>query len=210
MGGGCSQSTKWNLQKICRFYFGNGLAKRAECRFMVIAALNFASHFTAWRERSLRPYWRDAEARGVLAVLALGCLGCAGYLWFMGTYDDPWSALRYGGFNLISIATTTGYASTDYEVWPLFVPFLMLFLSAITASSGSTGGGIKMTRTLILVRQSTRELSRLLHHGSTAHGAGHRGRHGDPQQRGVCRTGLHLPLLPECRGGDLPAHPGWP
>jgi trk system potassium uptake protein TrkH len=131
--------------------------------FMAIAALNFATHFSVWRERSLHPYWRDAEARGVLGLLSLSCLGCAGYLWFMGTYDDPWSALRYASFNLISVATTTGYASTDYEVWPLFVPFFMLFLSAIASSSGSTGGGIKMIRTLILVRQSTRELARLLH-----------------------------------------------
>ena len=49
--------------------------------FMVIAALNFATHYTAWRERSLRPYWRDAEARAVLGVLVLSCLGCAAYLW---------------------------------------------------------------------------------------------------------------------------------
>ncbi len=131
--------------------------------FMVLAALNFATHFAVWRERLLRPYWRDAEARGVLGLLALSCLGCSAYLWLVGTYTDPWSALRYVTFNLVSVATTTGYASTDYEAWPLFVPLFMLFLSAITSSSGSTGGGIKMIRTLILARQSTRELSRLLH-----------------------------------------------
>ena len=66
-------------------------------------------------------------------------------------------------FNLISIATDCGFVSTDYALWPIFVPFFMLFLSCLTASSGSTGGGIKMIRTLVLVRQSTRELSRLLH-----------------------------------------------
>jgi trk system potassium uptake protein TrkH len=131
--------------------------------FMVIAALNFATHFTGWRERSLRPYWRDAEARGVLAVIILSCLGCAGYLWFMGTYASYWTALRYVSFNLISIATDCGLVSTDYALWPIFVPFFMLFLSCLTASSGSTGGGIKMIRTLVLVRQSTRELSRLIH-----------------------------------------------
>ena len=131
--------------------------------FMVLAALNFATHFTAWHERSLRPYWRDAEARGVLGLLSLTTAGCSAYLWLVGTYPDPLTALRYVSFNLISIATTTGYASTDFEVWPLFVPLFMLFLSAITSSSGSTGGGIKMIRTLILARQSTRELSRLLH-----------------------------------------------
>jgi len=131
--------------------------------FMVIAAMNFATHFTAWHERHLRPYWHDAEARGVLGLLALSCLGCSAYLWLVGTYPDLWSVLRYLTFNLVSVATTTGYASTDYETWPLAVPLWMLFLSAVTSSSGSTGGGIKMIRTLILVRQSNRELSRLLH-----------------------------------------------
>ena len=131
--------------------------------FMVLAALNFATHFTAWREASLKPYWRDAEARGVLAVLALSTLGCALYLWWGDVYLDFLVALRHVGFNLVSIATDCGFVSTDYAQWPIFVPFWMLFLSAITASSGSTGGGIKMIRTLILVRQSGRELTRLLH-----------------------------------------------
>ena len=131
--------------------------------FMVLAALNFATHFSAWRDRNPRPYWRDPEARGVLGLLILSTLGCAAYLWLMGTYPEPLSALRYATFNVVSVATTTGYASTDYEAWPLVVPLLMLFLSAVTSSSGSTGGGIKMIRTLILARQSIRELSRLLH-----------------------------------------------
>ncbi len=131
--------------------------------FMLVAALNFATHFTVWRERSLRPYWRDAEARGVLGLLTLSSLGMAAYLWSAGTYPDLGTALRYLTFNLVSVATTTGYASTDYEVWPLAVPLFMISLSAIASSSGSTGGGIKMIRTLVLVRQSTRELSRLIH-----------------------------------------------
>ncbi len=131
--------------------------------FMVLAALNFATHFTAWRERSFRPFWRDAEARAVLAVLLFSSLGCAAYLWFGDVYASFWTALRFVSFNLVSIATDCGFASTDYALWPIFVPFWMLFLSSITASSGSTGGGIKMIRTLILVRQSGRELTRLLH-----------------------------------------------
>jgi trk system potassium uptake protein len=131
--------------------------------FMVLAALNFATHFTVWRERSFRPYWRDAEARGVLAVLLLSCFGCAAYLWWGDVYSSFLTALRHVSFNLVSIATDCGFASTDYALWPIFVPFWMLFLSSITASSGSTGGGIKMIRTLILIRQSGRELTRLLH-----------------------------------------------
>jgi trk system potassium uptake protein len=131
--------------------------------FMVIAALNFATHYTAWRARSLRAYWRDAEAKGVLIVLLGSTLGCTLYLLIAGTYSDVLTALRDVSFNLISIATDCGFVSVDYAQWPIFVPFWMLFLSCVTASSGSTGGGIKMIRTLILIRQSSREISRLIH-----------------------------------------------
>ena len=131
--------------------------------FMVLAAFNFATHYLVWRHRSLKPIWRDPEARGVLLVLLVSCLFCAGYLWFKQVYPGFWTALRFVGFNLISVATTSGFTTTDYALWPLFVPLWMLFLSSITCSSGSTGGGIKMIRTLILVRQSSREVSRMLH-----------------------------------------------
>jgi trk system potassium uptake protein TrkH len=131
--------------------------------FMILAALNFATHYTVWSRRSLRAYWRDAEAKGVLLVLGWSILGCAGYLWFVGTYTDPITALRHLAFNLVSVATDCGYASVDFAQWPVFVPFWMLFLSCITVSSGSTGGGIKMVRTLILVCQSGRELRRMIH-----------------------------------------------
>jgi len=131
--------------------------------FMVLAAFNFATHYMVWRHRSLRPIWRDPEARGVLLVLVLCVLLCAGYLWVNAIYASFWTALRYAGFNLVSVATTSGFVTTDYALWPPFVPLLMLFLSSVTCSSGSTGGGIKMIRTLILVRQSSREVSRLIH-----------------------------------------------
>jgi trk system potassium uptake protein TrkH len=90
-------------------------------------------------------------------------LGIAVYLWLQGTYADLPTAVRYASFNLITIATDCGYASTDFGQWPLFAPLWMLFLSSVLACSGSTGGGIKMIRTMILARQSGREMARLLH-----------------------------------------------
>ncbi|MET0217616.1 MAG: potassium transporter TrkG [Burkholderiales bacterium] len=131
--------------------------------FMVIAALNFATHFLALRGHSLRPYLHDTEAKAVLLVLAVSCVGIALYIHLEGVYDDYGDALRYVSFNLVSIATDCGFVSTDYEKWPIFAPMFMLFLSAITASSGSTGGGVKMIRTLILGRQAQREMLMLLH-----------------------------------------------
>jgi trk system potassium uptake protein TrkH len=79
------------------------------------------------------------------------------------TYDSFGQALRFASFNVISIASSTGYMSTNYEAWPIFAPMWMLFLSVVSSSAGSTGGGIKMIRALILLRQARHELMRLVH-----------------------------------------------
>jgi trk system potassium uptake protein TrkH len=131
--------------------------------FMMIAGINFATHFVVWRGRSLRAYWHDAEAKAFVGLIAASIVVCALYLWKMDTYDDLGEALRHVAFNLVSIATDCGFASVDYDKWPIFVPLWMLFLSCASVSSGSTGGGIKMIRTLILIKQSFRELEKLIH-----------------------------------------------
>ena len=131
--------------------------------FHLVAAMNFATHFLAVRGRSLRGYARDPEAKAIVAVLVISCAVASLYLFVVGTYPDPWTALRFASFNVVSIATTCGFASTDFGQWPIFVPMWMLLLSCLVCAAGSTGGGIKMIRTLILVRQSSREILRLLH-----------------------------------------------
>jgi trk system potassium uptake protein TrkH len=131
--------------------------------FMVVAVLNFGTHFTAFRQRSFRVYLGDAEAKAVLFVLAASCAGIALYLRLNGVYPDYLAALRHASFNLVSVATTTGYASVDYNQWPAFAVFWMLFLVCVTSSTGSTGNGIKMFRTLMLMQQAGRELKRLIH-----------------------------------------------
>jgi trk system potassium uptake protein TrkH len=131
--------------------------------FMLLAAMNFATHFIAWRARDLRAYLRDVEACAFLVLVLGSCVGIAAFLYAKGTYADPWTALRHATFNLVSIATDCGYASVDFDKWPIFAPLWMLFLSCVSVSSGSTGGGIKMVRTLILYKQARRELLKLLH-----------------------------------------------
>ena len=131
--------------------------------FMMIAAINFATHFLAWRQLSPAPYRRDPEARAYLSVLVGSVCGIALYLYWVGVYSDPWAALRYAAFNVVSIATTTGYANTDYNAWPIFVPLWMLFLCSFVSCSGSTGSGMKMVRAQILFRQIFRELLRIIH-----------------------------------------------
>jgi trk system potassium uptake protein TrkH len=131
--------------------------------FMLIAAINFATHFLAWRRASLRPYRRDPEAKAMLLVLVLSVLVVAGYLFLTGVYDEFDTALRYAAFNVVSLATTTGYANTDYGQWPIFAPLVMLFLSSFVSCSGSTGSGMKMIRAQILFKQIFRELLRTIH-----------------------------------------------
>ncbi len=131
--------------------------------FMMVAGMNFATHFVAFRDRSLRAYWTDTEAKAFVALVASSTVVCALYLWGRGTYPEFLTALRHVAFNLVSIATDCGFASQDYDKWPIFVPLWMLFLSCVSVSSGSTGGGIKMVRTLILAQQGLIELKRLVH-----------------------------------------------
>jgi len=144
-------------------YFDSPLIEAVAIVFMLIAAMNFATHFTAWRERSPRPYRADPEA-GMFVLVTLGsCLMIAVYLWRQDVYPDILTALRYASFNVVSIATTTGYSNTDYNLWPVFAPLWMLFLCCFASSSGSTGSGIKMVRARLLVQQGLREMVRLVH-----------------------------------------------
>jgi trk system potassium uptake protein TrkH len=136
--------------------------------FMLAAGINFASHFLAFRAFSLAPYRRDPEVRPFLLVVLGSCVGLAGYLVYQGVYPDLLTALRFATFNTISIATTTGYASTDYNLWPAFAPLWMILLSSFTTCSGSTGGGIKMIRTEVLYKQVHRELVKALHPNAIA------------------------------------------
>ncbi|CAL1240084.1 TrkH family potassium uptake protein [Candidatus Methylocalor cossyra] len=131
--------------------------------FMLLAGMNFSTHFLALRSGSLAPYRNDIEAAPYLTLILGSGLGIAGYLWVQGTYGDFWTALRYATFNLVSMATDCGFASVDFSRWPIFAPLWMLFLSCISACTGSTGGGIKMMRTLILVKQSQLQMFLLTH-----------------------------------------------
>jgi trk system potassium uptake protein TrkH len=136
--------------------------------FMTLAGINFALHFTAWRARSPLVYLRDPEVRGFLTVLVLAVLVLTAFLLARGVYPDWSTSLRYALFNGVSIITTTGYANTDYNQWPIFAPIMMLFLAGFATCAGSTGGGVKMIRALILLKQARREFVRILHPRSIA------------------------------------------
>jgi trk system potassium uptake protein TrkH len=144
-------------------FFDAPLIEAVAVVFMLIAGINFSTHFLAFRARGLSPYGRDPEVLAFLLVLFFSCAGVTAYLWLAGAYGDLLTAARYAVFNVVSIATTTGYASTDYAQWPLIAPLWMLALCVFASCSGSTGGGIKMIRAQFLWMNSGLALKALLH-----------------------------------------------
>ncbi len=143
-------------------YFSSPLLESIALVFMLAASCNFALYFVAIRKGHWQGFWRDEEVRATLATLIGGGLLVALLLWLKGLYE-PLQALRLGMFHVVSVATTTGFATTDYLAWPVFAPVFMLLLSGVATSAGSTGGGIKMVRMLILLKQARREMTRTVH-----------------------------------------------
>lgn len=131
--------------------------------FALIAGMNFATHFLAFRGLSFNPYRFDPEVRWFLFVVLGSCLGLALFLWLNDVYVDFPTALRHASFSTISMATTMGLVTADFNAWPYFAGLWLLFLCSFSTSAGSTGGGIKMMRAIILYKQVYRELKRLLH-----------------------------------------------
>lgn len=144
-------------------HFNSPAVEAVAIVFMLAAGVPFAMYFVMWRRRSVASLLRDPESRAFLGLMAASVLGVALFLWHSGVYASFAEALRHAAFNVISVATTTGYASVDYALWPAFAPVLMLFLGCFATCAGSTGGGVKMARALLLVKQSRAELVRIVH-----------------------------------------------
>ena len=144
-------------------YFDNPLIELVAIVFMTAAGMNFALHFTAWRSRGLAVYRADSELRCYLLLLGVVAIVTSVYLFTSDTFTDPFTALRIGVFQAVSISTTTGFTTADYHLWPSFLPVLLLFASFIGGCAGSTGGGLKVIRVLLLYKQGMREIVRLVH-----------------------------------------------
>ena len=130
--------------------------------FMIISGMNFSLHFIAWHNNSFKHYGADPEWKVYLLFLAGLSLLVSLVLVNHGIYQVN-EAFRKGIFEAVSIATTTGFSTSDYGTWPTFVPFLLLMSAFIGACAGSTGGGIKIIRMLLLYKQGAREIKRLIH-----------------------------------------------
>jgi trk system potassium uptake protein TrkH len=144
-------------------HFNSPMIEWVAIVFMTLAGISFVRYFVVLRSRSILPISSDREIRTYLAVLLAATLLVMGLLLVHGVYDDGMEALRISAFHVVSLATTTGYAATDYTQWPVFAPILLMFLGCFSTCAGSTGGGIKMVRMVLLVKQARRELVRIIH-----------------------------------------------
>jgi trk system potassium uptake protein TrkH len=131
--------------------------------FMTLAGVSFMRYFIVIRHRTLRPLTNDREIRTYIAILTVSIVAVAILLAAEGVVADFPEALRTSAFHVVSLATTTGYASVDYAQWPVFAPVLLMFLGCFVSCAGSTGGGIKLVRMVLLVKQARRELVRIIH-----------------------------------------------
>ncbi|QOR40138.1 potassium transporter [Billgrantia diversa] len=130
--------------------------------FLVISAMSFSLHFLAWRGRQLSHYLHDPEARFLLIFLSGLAIITVVSLWLTGTHNTEFG-LRHGLFQAVSVATTAGFAVDDFSAWPGALPFLLFMAAFIGGCSGSTGGGMKVIRIILILKQGMREVMRLIH-----------------------------------------------
>ena len=144
-------------------YFDNATLEFIAVIFMFVAGMNFALHFSAWRKASAQPYFQDSELRAYALIIVVFSILTTAILMLEGVYGGMYESLRYGVFQVVSALTTTGLTSTDFYLWPGFLPVLLIFLAFIGGCAGSTAGGMKVIRVVLLYRQSVREILRLIH-----------------------------------------------
>ncbi len=136
--------------------------------FMLLAGINFSLHYQMLRGRPLA-LWRDSECRFFLAGVLVLTVAVTADTWLWGIYESIWTALRYGSFQVISILTTTGYATYDYEQWPAMSQIILLLCMFLGASAGSTGGGMKCLRIMLCIKYCYKELFSLIHPHAVTH-----------------------------------------
>ncbi|MCG8427109.1 MAG: TrkH family potassium uptake protein [Chromatiales bacterium] len=144
-------------------YFDSTLIEMIAVIFLLISGVNFALHFVAFRRQSITIYLQDSEFRFYISILALVAVLASFTLHSTGTYESWHESLTKGIFQAVSIGTTAGFTTADYSVWPGFIAIVLLFASFIGGCAGSTGGGIKVIRFLLLIKQGLREIMRLIH-----------------------------------------------
>lgn len=143
-------------------YFDSSAIEMVAVLFIVFSGFNFSLHFTAWRQRSILSYFTDSEARAWILILLIGTGIVYTILTINSTYLTWEITLRYALFSVVSIFSTTGYVNANYESWPTIIGALLLFCGLFASCSGSTGGGVKLIRILILLKHGFLTLEKLI------------------------------------------------
>lgn len=143
-------------------FFDSPLIEGTAIFFMVISGLNFSLHFITWQRRSIKHYLRDEEVRFYLGALVSGTVIVTLVLASESVYELP-VAFRHALFEVVSVFTTTGFGIADFSSWPGMLPYLVFFGAFTGACAGSTGGGMKVMRVVLICKQGAREIYRLIH-----------------------------------------------
>ncbi|GAB7022868.1 TrkH family potassium uptake protein [Salidesulfovibrio brasiliensis] len=130
--------------------------------FMLIAGINFSLHYLLLKGRP-KVMLRDPEFRVFLGLFLIFCTVLTVSVYMANHYDTTADAVRFTSFQVASILTTTGFATADYELWPALCQGILLFCMFVGGCAGSTGGGMKVMRIMLLLKQSYQELFRLIH-----------------------------------------------
>lgn len=144
-------------------YFNSSLINYITVVFMLAGGANFALHFLAWRNKSLSGYWRDSEFKFYLLVVVAAAGSVALGLSHFGVYEHWWQSLEHGLFQVVSLMTTSGYTTANFAAWPGVLAMIVLLVAFVGGCAGSTSGGIKVVRILLLIKQGMREIRMLIH-----------------------------------------------
>lgn len=143
-------------------YFDSELIHAICVFFMIVSGVNYALHFYSWRDRSFIHYFRDPEFTLYMGAILVGCVMTVFLLYHFEIFDFG-DSVSHGIFQLVSILTTTGFTTTDFSAWPNILPFLLLYFAFMGGCGGSTAGGIKVIRIMLIIKQGVREIQRLIH-----------------------------------------------
>jgi trk system potassium uptake protein TrkH len=144
-------------------YFDSSAIEIIAILFMFVAGINFALHFTAWQRSRIDHYFRDPEFLFYGFILLAVSLVTVAVLLRFEVYPTVPETIVNGIFQVVSFATTTGFATSQFHEWPIFLPYLLMYAAIIGACAGSTGGGMKVIRILLIFKQGFREVQRLIH-----------------------------------------------
>jgi trk system potassium uptake protein TrkH len=143
-------------------YFDSPVIEGIAIFFMLVSGVNFGLHYFAWRQRSISHYFQDPEFRFYLTLLGGTAMITFMVLALTQTYAVN-EALRRAVFMVVSIATTTGFSTAEFANWPVMLPFLLFVTAFAGGCAASTGGGMKVIRILLILKQGYREIQRLVH-----------------------------------------------